>query len=176
MLDTAETQTVLPQPEPGLTAETLVERARAMVPVLREQQQANDWRGHYGEDIHEAFRQAGFYRILQPRMFGGYEMEPKVFLQVVMELSRGHPGAAWCFTLSGSHGFFIGGHYSEEVQRELFGAEGEFRSGQVVGPFGSMTPAEGGYVVDGVLPFASGCTVSTHFIGGSLAPQPEGSL
>ena len=37
-----------------------------------------------------------------------------------------------------------------------------------------MTRAEGGYTVDGVFPFCSGITVSTHFIGGSLAPQPGG--
>lgn len=164
----------LPQPEPGLTEARLVERAAGLRSKLREQQADSDRRGCYSEEIHEAFRSAGFYRILQPRMFGGYELAPRVYARVVMELSRGHPGAAWCFTLAGSHGFFVASHFPEAVQRELFGPAGEFRSPQVAGPCGTMRPVAGGYIVDGLFPFASGIPVSTHFIGGSLAPTPGG--
>ncbi len=166
----------LPQPEPGLDVATLVERAAALRPLLLAQQEESDRRGVYSDEVHEAFRQAGFYRILQPRMFGGYELPPSVFLKVVMQIARGHPAAAWCFTLTGSHGYFIASHYPEVAQRELFGPQGEFRSPQVVGPAGTMTPVEGGYLVEGVWPFASGVPVATHFMGGSLAPQPDGSV
>jgi 3-hydroxy-9,10-secoandrosta-1,3,5(10)-triene-9,17-dione monooxygenase len=174
MEQTKKPRPFLPQPEPGLTAETLVERAAALRALLRAEQDKSDWRGHYGEEVHEAFRKAGFYRILQPRMFGGYECEPATFLKVIMEIARGQPGAAWCFTLAGSHGYFVAAHYPEEAQRALFGADGEFRAAQVVGPFGTMRRADGGYVVSGVWPFASGIPVSTHFIGGSLAPVAGG--
>jgi 3-hydroxy-9,10-secoandrosta-1,3,5(10)-triene-9,17-dione monooxygenase len=164
------------QPEPGLTAETLVARAAAMRPMLRDLQEEADRRGHYSDEVHEGFRKAGFYRILQPKMFGGYEFDPAVFLKVVVEISRGHPGTAWCFALAASHGYFVGGHWEEEAQRQLFAPEGEFRAAHVVGPAGTMTRADGGYVVDGVWPFASGIPVSTHFIGGSLAPTPDGGV
>jgi len=166
----------LAQPEPGLTVETLVARAAALRPLLLAQQTDNDRRGHYSDEVHQAFRDAGFYRIMQPRLFGGYQLDPAAFLKVVMEISRGHPASGWCFTLAASHGYFVGGHWPEAAQRELFGAEGEFRAAHVVGPFGSMTRADGGYVVDGVWPFASGIPVSTHFIGGSLAPNPDRSM
>ena len=172
----AESPVQLRQPEPGLTAETLVERAAALRPLLQAQQADNDRLGRYSDEVHEAFRRAGFYRIMQPRLFGGYQLDPSVFLRVVMEISRGHPGSGWCFTLAGSHGYFVAGHWPLDVQAELFGSDGEFRAAHVVGPFGTMTRTEGGYVVDGVWPFASGIPVSTHFIGGSLAPGPDGSM
>ena len=164
----------LPQPEPGLTEEVLVARAAALRPLLRQQQADSDRRGHYSDELHEAFRRAGFYRILQPKMFGGYELAPRAFVRVVMEISRGHPGSGWCFSLAGSHGFFVAAHFPESVQRELFGSTGEFRSPQVAGPCGTMTTVAGGYIVDGVFPFASGVPVCTHFMGGSLAPTPGG--
>ncbi len=176
MLDTVEVRTGIPQPEPGLTEETLVQRAAAMRPTLRAQQAENDRRGHYSEEIHKAFEEAGFYRILQPRSTGGYELDPAVFLKVVMEISRGHPASAWCFTLAASHAYFIASHWPEEAQHELFGDHGEYRSAHVVGPAGTMIRADGGWIVDGVWPFASGIPVSTHFIGGSLAPQPDGGF
>ena len=166
----------LPQPEPGLTEETLVARARALRPLLREQQAENDRRGHYSPELDQAFREAGFYRIMQPRMFGGYQLQPEVFLKVIMEIARGHPASAWCYTLAGSHGYFVASHWPEAAQAELFAPDGEFAAAHVVGPAGSMTAAPGGYIVDGVWPFASGVPVSTHFIGGSLAPAPDGSL
>jgi 3-hydroxy-9,10-secoandrosta-1,3,5(10)-triene-9,17-dione monooxygenase len=166
----------LSPPETGLTPEILVERARALRPLLREQQAQNDKAGRYSEELHQAFREAGFYRIMQPKIFGGYQMDPSVFLRVVMEIARGHPAAGWCFCLGGSHAFFIAAHYPIEVQAELFGDDGEFRSAQVVfpGPGTSMTPVEGGYVIDGVWPFASGIPISTHFIGGGLVFREGG--
>ncbi len=167
-------RTVLRQPEPGLTAETLIARAAAFRPQLIAEQQDSDRRGVYSDAMHEAFRAAGFYRILQPRMFGGYQLGPEVFLRVVKELAQGHPAAAWCFCLAASHGYFVASHYPPQVQAELFGPDGEFRSGQVVGPAGSMARVEGGYRVEGVWPFCSGAPVCTHFVLGSLAPQPDG--
>jgi len=173
MIQEAQTSTKirpLPQPEPGLTVDTLVSRAAALQPLLRAQQADNDKAGRYSEELHQAFKDAGFYRIMQPKIFGGYQMDPSVFLKVVMEIARGHPASGWCFCLGGSHAFFIGSHYSIEAQAELFGEDGEFRAAQVVFPGAgtSMTPVDGGYIVDGVWPFASGIPISTHFIGGGL--------
>ncbi len=166
--------TPLPQPEPGLDAATLILRAAALRPLLYAQQESSDRLGRYSDEVDQAFRKAGLYRIMQPRLYGGYQLPPEVFLKVVMEIARGHPAAAWCYTLAASHGYFVGGHWPKESQDELFGPDGEFAAAHVVGPFGTMTRAEGGYIVDGVFPFCSGITVSTHFIGGSLAPQPGG--
>ena len=154
--------------------ESLVERARALRPLLCEQQAANDRLGRISDELQAEFTDAGFYRILTPRMFGGLELEPEVFLKVVMEIARGHPAAAWCFALAGSHAYFLACHWPEEAQRELFGANGDFRAAHVIGPAGTLTPAEGGYLVSGVWPFASGIPVSTHFIGGTLAPTAAG--
>ena len=157
-----------------LTKDVLVERARALQPKLYEQQAANDRLGRISDELQQDFMDAGFFRIMTPKMFGGLELEPRVFLEVVMEIARGHPAAAWCFTLAGSHAYFMASHWPEQAQRELFGEDGDFRAAHVVGPCGTMTPAEGGYTVSGVWPFASGIPISTHFIGGSLMPTEGG--
>jgi 3-hydroxy-9,10-secoandrosta-1,3,5(10)-triene-9,17-dione monooxygenase len=154
--------------------EALVERARALRPLLFEQQASSDRQGRISEEVQAAFLEAGFYHILTPKMFGGLELEPEVFLRVVMEIAQGHPAAAWCFALAGSHAYFVACHWPEEAQRELLGPNGDFRAAHVIGPAGTLTAADGGYVASGVWPFASGIPVSTHFIGGTLAPTPDG--
>ena len=58
-------------PEPDLTPEALIARAKALRPKLIAQQDVNDAAGTYSADLHEEFVRAGFYRTLQPRHFGG---------------------------------------------------------------------------------------------------------
>ena len=60
----------IPVPEPDMTPERLWERAIALRGLLREQQDEADERGAYSPEVHEAFREAGFYRVTQPRLFG----------------------------------------------------------------------------------------------------------
>ncbi|HUN26714.1 MAG TPA: hypothetical protein VMU67_10425 [Steroidobacteraceae bacterium] len=162
----------LPQPEPDLTPERLIARATALRARLADEQEESDRRGCYSEGVHQALLAGGFYRILQPRLFGGYEFGFETFIRVVMELSRGHSGAGWCFTLAASHGFVLASHWPEAVQREIFGPDGDFRCAMTAGPAGTFEPVEGGYIVSGVYPFASGIPVSTHFMGAGLV-RPE---
>jgi 3-hydroxy-9,10-secoandrosta-1,3,5(10)-triene-9,17-dione monooxygenase len=164
----------VPQPEPGLTADQMVERARALIPMLRTQQDEADALGRYTEEAHQAFKQAGFYRMLQPKMFGGYEFAFPDFLRVVMQIGRGHPGAAWCFTLTSSHPLVVGAHFPEAVQKEIFGPEGDFRAPHRAPPGGSWKRVEGGYVVSGRWSYSSGIPVATHFIGGGRIEAQDG--
>jgi 3-hydroxy-9,10-secoandrosta-1,3,5(10)-triene-9,17-dione monooxygenase len=160
--------------ETGLTPAMLVERARAMRPLLREQQEANDQRGYYSDEIHDAFARNGFYRILQPKMFGGHEMDFVTFVKVIMEISQGHPSSGWCYALASSHALLVGSHWSEDAQRELFGPAGDFRSPHRAAPAGTFERVEGGYIVNGVWTYSSGVPISTHFIGGAVIPVPDG--
>lgn len=162
------------QPEPGLAPETVIARAAALRRQLRQEQDESDWRGAYSESIHKQLLDGGFYRILTPKMFGGYELDPKVFIQVVMEISRGHPAAGWCFALGASHAYLLASHWPEAVQRELFGADGEFRSPAVGVPGGKFAPVPGGYRVSGTWPFASGIPYATHFMGASVMEGSSG--
>lgn len=164
----------LPQPEPGLTPETVIARAASLKPLLREQQAETDARGYYSAEIHQAFRTAGLYRILQPRRFGGYEFDYPTFIKVILELACGHPSAAWCYTLASSHVFLIASHWPERAQVELFGREGDVRICQRASPAGTIRRVAGGYNVDGTFGFASGSPVSTHFIGSSLLQEGAG--
>ncbi len=116
----------LPQPEPGLTPDMAVSRARALRGMLRAQQEEADARGWYTDEVHKAILDAGLYRILQPKLFGGYEFEPATLIRTVIEISRGHPSSGWCFCLGSSHVMVASSHFSAETQAELFGETGDF--------------------------------------------------
>jgi len=163
------------QPEPGLTPQLALARAEALIPLLREGQEEADQRGHYSEAVHQKMLEGGLYRMVQPKMFGGYEFSWTDFLRVVHAIARGHPSSGWCYCLGSSHSHMLGSHWSEQAQRELFG-NGDFRSPHRAVPAGVFKPVDGGYVVNGVWSYSSGIPWATHFCGGALLPDAEGRL
>jgi len=158
------------------TPEWLIAEARQIAAELREQQDEHDARGFYSDAIHRRLLEGGFYRILQPRMFGGLGTDCETYIRVIMELSRGHPASGWCYALASSHALVLASCFGEETQREIFGPQGDFRAAYAAGPAGipKFERAERGYVVSGVWPFASGIPVCTHFFGGAVIPDEAG--
>src|SRR5690242_17588441 len=86
---------VIPVPQPELTPGEIIQRASDMVPKLRERQAECERLGRIPPESNDDFVAAGFYRILQPRRFGGYEFDLATFAQVMMEISRGCPSSGW---------------------------------------------------------------------------------
>jgi len=94
-------------PEPGLTPDDLLHRARAMRATLRTRQDACEQAGRILDETNNEFINAGFYRILQPRRFGGYEFDLPLFIQVMMEVSRGCSESGWVLALTAGHAVII---------------------------------------------------------------------
>jgi 3-hydroxy-9,10-secoandrosta-1,3,5(10)-triene-9,17-dione monooxygenase len=153
-------------------AQWLIAEANEIAKVLRQEQDESDARGYYSDAIHSRLLEGGFYRILQPALFGGLGTDCETYIRVIMALSQGHPGSGWCYTLASSHALVLASHFSEEVQRKLFGSDGDFRAAYAAGPAGKpeFERTEGGYIVSGIWPFASGIPVCNHFLGGAVIP------
>ena len=158
----------------AVTPDEVVARAVALIPMLREQQDDAERRGHYGPGVHEEFLRAGFYRMVQPRRFGGLELDMTTFLRVLVNIATGDPGTGWCLTLGSSHAWVVGSHLGEEAQAELFGPDGDFRAPHPAAPTGEAVPVEGGYRVTGRWPYASGSPYSTHALLGAAVPAENG--
>ena len=85
----------VPAPEPDLTPETIVARAKALIPAVREQADEAERLGKHTAELDKKFTEAGFYRILQPRRFGGYSFGMHTFWRVIMAIAEGDAGTAW---------------------------------------------------------------------------------
>jgi len=153
-------------PEPGLTPQELIARAAALRERLLSEQDRSEAHGHHSPELQEAFVKAGFYRALQPRRFGGYELDYPTFYRAMIEISRGDPAVGWCVILGATHGAQIASHWPEQAQVELFGPDGHFIAPhRAQGPAGRCRRVDGGYHVQGVWNYASGIPYATHFIG-----------
>jgi 3-hydroxy-9,10-secoandrosta-1,3,5(10)-triene-9,17-dione monooxygenase len=164
----ADSAAAIAAPEPELTAAVMLRRAEELRPVLRERQAETEAAGRLLDQTHEAFVASGFYRSVQPRRFGGYELGLRDFIRIMSEVSRGCPSSGWVLALTAGHPHLLA-HFSEQAQVEVYGADGDARvPGRPVQP-GEAQPVEGGYVVTGAWDYASGCDHATHFMGSAIA-------
>ncbi|HXE16001.1 MAG TPA: acyl-CoA dehydrogenase family protein [Stellaceae bacterium] len=158
-------------PEPGLTVAAMIARAVALRPELRARQTETERAGRLSDDMNRKFVEAGFYRAVQPRIFGGYELSVPDFMRVMLEVARGCAESAWVLALTAGHTHMLAG-FPAEGQIEVYGADGEFRAPGVPPPSAHCVPAPGGVRVTGGWDYVSGCDVATHFIGGVALRDP----
>lgn len=167
---------VIAPPEPGLTEAELVRRAVALRPVLVERQAEAERLTRCPQATHDDFLRAGFYRILQPRRYGGYEFGLPVFYRVITEIARGCPSSGWALSLTASHVLQVASVFGGRAQNEIFGADGDFRAAATLMPVGVAQPDGDDHVIlDGTWPYSSGAPYSTHYVGQTLrAPEEPG--
>jgi 3-hydroxy-9,10-secoandrosta-1,3,5(10)-triene-9,17-dione monooxygenase len=161
-------------PEPGLTPEDVIARAEAIAAKLVARQAETEDRTYYAEDTHEEFRQAGLYRILVPRRYGGYEFGVDTFVRVCIALTRGCPSTGWMYTLGHAHTLLVATLFGEQTQDEVF-SEGDFLSPATVMPSGTAEPAAGGgWILNGTWNYCSGAPYASHFVGHALVSPGDG--
>jgi 3-hydroxy-9,10-secoandrosta-1,3,5(10)-triene-9,17-dione monooxygenase len=160
-------------PHPDWTPEDLVRRAREMVPELRARQEQCEREGRIPEATNDEFVEAGFYRVLQPRRFGGYEFDLSTFSRVMIEVARGCPSSGWVLALTSGHAIMLSAFFPEQAQIDIYGADGEFRGPSSTPPRVQAEPVDGGYRLTGDWDYASGIDISTHFIGGISVPSDK---
>src|SRR5947208_1942498 len=131
-------------PEPSLLPDQMISRAEAMRSVLRERQAVCEQLGRIPEETNDEFVRAGFYRIVQPRCFGGYEFDLLTFIRVMIEVSRGCAESGWTLALTAGHPAAFLSAFPEQGQREVYGETGECRAPGVGMPGGTAMPGDGG--------------------------------
>ena len=136
--------------------ETLVARAHTMLPWLREGADAVEKARVVPKETIDQFRNAGFFRILQPKRWGGWEMSPEAFYEVVMELGRGCGSSAWNLMILGVHQWEMG-QFSDQAAQEVWGEDSAVLLSSSYAPFGTAKRVPGGYVLNGTWRTSSGC-------------------
>jgi 3-hydroxy-9,10-secoandrosta-1,3,5(10)-triene-9,17-dione monooxygenase len=158
-------------PEPNLTQAEMIARAEALAPAVRADAEAAEQRGYYSQDLHEKFRDAGFYRIFVPRRFGGYEFDFPTYYRIMVEIATADPGIGWCLALGASHALHVASYFPPGAQERIFGPTSDFIApGSIPArakPQCVAVPDGAGWRISGKWPYASGSPYSTHLLGGA---------
>lgn len=153
----------------------LVARATALRPLLAEHASRTESQRQVVPEVMDALEAAGLFEVVVPKRVGGHGATMATQLAVAAELGRGCASTAWVQTIvnvttcgvarSGSAGAVFGN-----------GDGPRPRACGVLAPNGTARPTDGGYVVDGRWPFASGSFYASWFTGGVLLHDGDGQV
>lgn len=154
-----------------VTPEILLKRARDLVPKLMERAAQTDADRKLPAETIADFQSAGFFRILQPKAYGGYEMDPQVFYDVVMTLAEGCMSSAWVCGIVGVHNWQIA-LFDPRAAEDVWGSnDGSTLIASTYMPKGQVTPVDGGFKFSGRWGFSSGIDhCDWVFLGGLIFP------
>src|SRR4051812_20190060 len=134
----------------------LVERARALLPLLTEHADATDATGQLAQPVVDALHDGGFFGMWVPQSLGGSELMPLDSLKVIEELTYGDPSVGWVDMAAGLAIGTGAAYLSDEAVSELFGGERfPVIAGQGTRP-GKAVTTDGGHMLSGDWSFASG--------------------
>ncbi len=155
------------------TSDELVARAAAMVPALRARADEIEQARKVPHDVIEMFKDAGFFRILQPKKYGGWEMNPIVFMRVLGELGRGCCSSAWNMMILGVHNWEFG-LMDDRAGQDVWGTDNEAIIASSYPPMGELTKVEGGWKLKGRWPTSSGSDHGDWAFIGALEKNEQG--
>ncbi len=157
----------------SVTTQDLVDRAAAMLPALRERAQSceNDCKVH--DDTIREFQEAGFFKILQPKRYGGYEMDPETFYAVQMKVAEGCMSSAWVLGVVAVHNWQLA-LFDAQAQADVWSEDPTTLISSSYMPRAEVTPVDGGYRISGRWGFSSGVDHCQWAFLGGLVPDPEG--
>lgn len=153
---------------------TLIERARALVPLLAERAHAADRDGRVLPETIKAIDDAGLYRVLQAKRWGGYELDPRVFYTIQMTLAEGCMSTAWMYGVLGVHPWQLA-LFPEQAQQDVWAKNNGTLIASTYMPTGKATPVEGGYRFSGRWGFSTGSEHCEWLFLGGLLPRKDGS-
>ncbi len=162
-----------------VTRESLLASVQQLAPVIREYADRGEQERHLADPVVEALWEAGLYRLLIPREFGGLQVDPLTYYHVLEALARVDGSTAWCVFISDSVSLSLAFLQAEAVEA-ICGKGARVLISATAFPFGRAVSQVGGYRVSGHWPYASGCWHSTWHMAfcnvyeeGTTEPQSD---
>jgi len=146
-----------------------LERARELAPRLRERAVACEALRRIPDESMKELREAGLFRALQPRRFGGYELDPWTFYEAVMEVASACASTGWVLGVLGVHNWQLG-LFPEAAQRDVWGDDPGVAISSSYAPTGKVERVQGGFRLSGRWSFSSGCDHCDWVFLGGVAP------
>ncbi len=150
----------------------MIARASAMIPTLCDRVAVGERDRRLPPETIAELRGAGFYRVLQPKRYGGYEMAPSVMNELQIELSRGDMSVGWVYGVTAVLAFHLA-LLHERAQDDVWSANPDALLAASYMPTGKATPVEGGFRLSGRWGYASGVDHCDWIFLGGLASRTD---
>ena len=153
--------------------DVLVERARSLVPTVRELSDQTERDRRVSIDVVDAMREKKLFRLLQAERYGGFELDFGTGVKMIDEVGRGCASTAWVLGLYMIHQW-LAAHFPIQAQDEIWGDDPDTVISGSYAMAGKCEAAEGGYRITGNWRYASGCDNAPWGLVSVMFPPAEG--
>jgi alkylation response protein AidB-like acyl-CoA dehydrogenase len=136
-------------------SETPLARAEALAPMIAARVDDIDRDRRLPDDVVEAFKERGMFRLLTPRSLGGEELDWPLYLDVVRTIAAADGSAGWCFN-QGTVFATTAGRAPRSLAEEVWGDPGTVVANGPPEGGATAVPTRGGYKLSGNWMFSSG--------------------
>lgn len=143
--------------------EDILNRLAALAPLVASHQPAFDSERRLSAPVVEAMVAADLFRLWAPRKFGGAEVSPRALIDIVEVAAAIDASFGWCVANASASGQ-LSGHLPEPVAARWL-SDRDCQMAGSTAALGSARRCEGGFLVTGRWPFASGILSARHVNG-----------
>jgi 3-hydroxy-9,10-secoandrosta-1,3,5(10)-triene-9,17-dione monooxygenase len=167
----------MPKASPSADISTyaaMIERARALVPRLRDRASATEELRRLPPETERDLHEAGLFRIVQPKRVGGGELDYVALVDCADVLAQGDASVAWNFANLASHHWMLG-MFDRRAQDLVWSKDPDaLIASSFIFPSGRASKVDGGYRLRGHWPFSSGVNSSEwNMLGGVVSSDDE---
>ena len=155
-----------------MTSETYLQRVRALLPALRERAAHAEQLRRLPDETVADFQEAGLFRCLQPKRYGGFELDPGILYQAIIEIGAVCGSSAWVLGVIGIHNWHLG-LFAPEAQDDVWGKDTSIQLSTSLAPTGTVERADRGFRLRGRWSFSSGCDFCHWAVLGGIVPPLE---
>jgi len=153
-----------------------LDRVRALLPALRERAARAEQLRRLPDETFADFQKAGLLRALQPKRYGGYELDPGVLYQAVIEVSAACGSSGWILGVLGVHNWHVA-ILEPRAQEDVWGKDDTVQLSTSLAPTGAVERVPDGFRIKGRWSFSSGCDhCEWAVLGGALPPASTGEM
>ena len=145
-------------------------RVAQIAPQIKARAHTTEKAGRVPEENIMALRNIGYFDIVKPAMFGGYEHDFDVLVELNIELAKSCASTAWVGGLLAAHQWLIAG-FPEAAQRDVWADNPDAVACGSYAPAAKAIEVEGGYRLTGRWSFASGCDNAQWSLCAALLPS-----
>ena len=159
--------------ERAAEAASFLARIDALLPELRARAAEVEQCGMVPDDIIRSLTAVGVFRALQPRQWGGLELDLAAYYEGMIRLASACASTGWVASVVGVHPWHAA-LFAPEAQRELWADNPDAMMSTSLAPVGQVERAAGGYRLSGKWPFSSGVDHCGWVVLGGTAPDGKG--
>ena len=163
--------TATADPSDGVLTSPL-DAARDLAPLIRGLAEQTERERRLPREAVEALRAAGLFHLTVPRELNGLQTEPVLLAQVVEEVAAADGSAGWCVMIAAQNAV-LSAFADREAATTMLAGRGILAG--TARPIGRAVPKEGGCVVSGRWPFASGSSHADWFVAECLRYEDGGA-